>query len=320
MRKISIASLLLFIITSASFYLFLALTYSDQPDRIGYACGYLVGIALWWIAVAFIMWRWVFKKKKGTFFLSFSTLFFLTCIYQVFQVRNSLAYQAKAVGERPFVISELSQRLDNPEMKFSSENGYSEADFGDYATVFSVARRTATVYGEEELKLHQAFEDLDINSILVPATLGDKKRLIEARVRLKDFLQRVAVIQSTAETFAEKEFEAVDKAPFRDLLLKKKFMINYAEGMEALDAVRGKMYDLDREIVGKIDELLLFLQDMQANYQLDGNKLSFKNPEDQQKVESKIAEIGDLATKEEAYSKKVDASQKEILTSLLSCF
>lgn len=319
-KKLFLISVSLIVVSTALLYYFMTASFGTQADRIGYACGYLLGISLWWLLLAYIMWRWVFKKKKGLGFFCFSILFSLTCIYQIIQIREQIGYQAKAVGERAFVITELSHRLENPQMAVNTESTFSKKEFGDFATIFNVARRLAESYAEEEVKLQQAFDDLNINGILVPSTLGDKDGIIEARVRLKNFLQKINVIQSNAHAYAEKALEAVSTARFHDGYLKKEFARSFEGGIDKLNEITDTMYDLDREIVRNIDELLLFLQDIQAKYHLADGKLSFEAAEDQQKVEEKITHIAELASKEQGVSKKVDECQKENLSSLLSCF
>lgn len=320
LKKLSFVSTLLILLSALSLYYFFPDQGGNHAERLGYLSGYLIGISLWWLLLAFIMWRFIFKKKKGLGLFCFSILFSFTCIYQIIQIKQSEAFLHKARGERIFVINDISHQLDNPQAQTSITNAFSRKQFGDFATIFNSTRRLAAAFSDEEAKLRQAFDELNIDGILVPSTLGNKDSLIEARLRLKNFLQKINIIQTTAQQVAEKTFEEVVKARFRDGYLKKEFVKAFEMAVDAILQLTDEMYSLDHDIANHTDELLRFLQDNQPTVHLQDDKLTFDNPDDLKQVDEKIALISSLASKEGSVGREVDENQKKHLTRLLSCF
>src|SRR5262249_15158897 len=148
--------------------------------------------------------------------------------------------------------------LENPQALSPMKDAFSRQQFGDFAAIFNISRRLAASFADEEVRLRQVFDELNIDTILVPSTLGDTHGIIEARQRIKNFMQKVNLIQATCAESVEKELDEASRAHFRDGFLKKEFVRSFESGLNAIFALSEEMYEIDREIAAKTDALLLF--------------------------------------------------------------
>jgi len=143
--------------------------------------GGVMGRSVWGFLVSYFIWRFVFKRKRGTGLLCFSILLLLISSYNLYEVKEDKILVSVDIFQKE-IGSMGKDILDN---KAIQSRDYDSKSYGEWAPVLQVINEGASQLQADFLGLAKEMKEQQIETMLTQHTLEDINRIRKAQERLQ---------------------------------------------------------------------------------------------------------------------------------------
>lgn len=307
MKKISIVSASLIAVTTLIFTC-LSIGYFHWNR---YTAAYFTGEILAHITlpavIAWLLWRFIFKRKPFSGLLSFACLYFITMLPTNIQRAKELDKSAAAIRELNILFQSSDQGVDQgveQEVEQEAEilclrnKSYSENDYSDWTPVLDYMRKEKIFTHDTTKEWQKAREQANIDAMLTFETLCDRQKLLESRKALETLYSKLIAIQRKSVNYYSNLFLVLKNYPFKKKITMEPRLKKCEQHADSYVTFCWDYYDNQLNLLFVLDDLCLFLLSLGGNYRHTDDAMEFTNDIEVAKYRSFFRHIDRLAEQE----------------------
>jgi hypothetical protein len=274
----------------------------------GYRIGHMLSPTLWLGIISYLLYRFVFKKRKGSGILVFLSLMLAVSVYQYFRAVDKV--QAQAALDRMFVTA-LEDAIQGREIDTTR---YSPDQLGrlrpTVALFFTHVKKQNDLYQSIMADLGDCYRDA-----LNPSRLSASEKILESKLKLTRADTLIQTFESQFSLEIEGACQWADSiAP--QIGMSKAFAQGFRVGIEKSQKSMAELMVIERRFVCNLDTLFDFLLVRDGSYHFDNTQIILATQADVDRYDLLISRLSELITAEESWRKGRVESAKVKLADL----
>lgn len=256
--------------------------------------------------LAWILWRFLFAKKHGL--LLFAGVYFISMF-------TACICQAKELCISGASLTELTIMFQTPSdetLELLRTKSYGVNTFSDWAPILECIRKEVLFTHDMKNEWKRALEDADIDNALTINALCNHSSLIQTRKSLETLYNKLIALQRKCLNYYENLFLTAKNHPFK----LKENMLRHLQmchkNCEDHYFFCQDYYTNQRNLIFVLDDLCLYLLNLNGNYDAKDGRIRFTNDVERAKYEFFLSEIDYLYDAESKIFTELSDRQKQI--------
>lgn len=281
--------------------------YTDTTAGIAYKFGQMLAHSLWVAIVSYLTWRFIFKKRAGIGLLCFSILFFSISSYQALTMITEVRQAKIAAEDVSSSIKEFTKHIFSGQSQETTHKNHSPQSYGKLNPLMVYFKNHLLLVKQDYLDFNNAMGKEHIENILIPDTLSNRSKIVDARRKLKKVNQLIDDYENLIQKRSIDVINQINSLKLEDNI-KKKTVDGFHEGKREKDEYFKEYFRIERAFLAEVNKLLNFLLSRSGKYWVENGQIVFISDNDANRYNGDIQKIYRLAEEESKWFDKYQAA------------